>query len=66
MQLREWLIKNGKTPDQFRREIGLSASASVYRYLCGKRIPRPEIMERIRQATNGEVQPNDFFKDEAA
>lgn len=60
MNLRPYLEENGISPAEFAREIRVEP-ASVHRYLSGERIPRPEILERIIQATNGAVQANDFF-----
>lgn len=60
MNLRPYLEENEISPAQFAREIRVE-TASVHRYLCGERIPRREIMERIVRATNGAVQANDFF-----
>jgi len=42
------------------RAIGVTPQA-VGRYECGKRIPGREVMERIREITNGQVTPDDFY-----
>lgn len=60
MNLRLFLDETKITPAAFARSIYVSAQ-TVHRYLDGIRIPRPEILERITKATNGAVQPNDFF-----
>ena len=50
----------------FADKIGVT-HAAVSRYEHG-RVPTPAVMKRIRDATGGQVQPNDFFDspDEAA
>lgn len=44
----------------FAAEIGVSRQA-LHRYREGQRTPRPEIMVRIREASNGKVTANDFL-----
>jgi transcriptional regulator with XRE-family HTH domain len=44
----------------FAGRIGVTATA-LQRYLDGERRPRAAILERIHRATDGAVQPNDFF-----
>lgn len=36
--------------------------ATVSRYINGRRMPGPEVMQRIFALTEGEIQPNDFYK----
>lgn len=38
-----------------------STATSVSRYVTGERIPEPEIMQRIFDATGGLVTANDFY-----
>ena len=61
MKLETWLSGSNKTIAQFRKELGVSSIATTYRYLRGERIPRPEIMRRISEITNGQVTPDDFY-----
>jgi transcriptional regulator with XRE-family HTH domain len=60
MKLRAHLTQTGTSVAEFSRKIGVSKMA-VQHWVSGNRIPRPEIMKRITEATNGAVQPNDFF-----
>jgi hypothetical protein len=48
---------------EFSRRIGVSAQ-SMHRYLRFNRCPSPKIMEKIIFETNGQVLPNDFFKEQ--
>lgn len=56
-----WLTERGMTEQAFGLEIGVS-QAAVHRYRTGKRLPKPEVMARIRQATAGEVGPHSFYE----
>lgn len=58
--LGRYLHENNLTLETFADRIGVS-HASVSRYVAGKRLPDPAIMGRIREATDGAVQPNDFY-----
>lgn len=42
------------------RAIGVG-QAAVNRYIRGERIPRPDVMRRIVETTNGAVGPADFY-----
>ena len=61
MQLRRWLDNRDITVADFAARIGVTAQA-VHRYVAGERVPRRDVMERIKRATRGAVQPNDFFR----
>lgn len=60
MKLRTYLDVNSIGPADFAGMIKVS-TAALHRYMAGDRIPRPEILERISNVTNGAVKPNDFF-----
>lgn len=60
MRLREYLLAREISMTVFAERIGVSPQA-VHRYLNGERLPRREVMERIKAETRGAVQPNDFF-----
>lgn len=60
MDLRAYLEREETTYSAFARKIGVSPQA-VQRYVKGDRRPSAEIMTTIRGATDGAVQPNDFF-----
>lgn len=60
MTLIDYLRTNGLTYTAFAGEVGVSVEA-VRRYARGKRLPRPAIMERIVEATDGAVTVQDFY-----
>lgn len=45
----------------FASRIGVKGKATIYRYINGVSIPRPDTMLRIEEETGGLVTPNDFF-----
>ena len=70
MKLSEYIRTNFQNQEAFAFLIGVS-QATVSRYLSDEFIPSKKTMEKIKEVTNGEVQPNDFYslkddKDEAA
>lgn len=60
MLLKKFLKQKKLTQKQFSERIGITSSA-INQYCSGRRKPLPNIMERIIDATNGEVTPNDFY-----
>ena len=60
MKLERWIEANGHDEAAFAVLIGTTEMA-VRRYCRGDRIPAKEQMQRIWQATNGDVTPNDFY-----
>lgn len=60
MRLSEYLAAEKIEPLEFARRLRAHHSA-VYRYLEGKRIPRPAQMRRIEKLTGGKVTPADFY-----
>ena len=60
MTLDEFLSSSRLTVAEFADRIGVR-SASVHRYRNRERIPRPEQMARIREATGGAVTADDFY-----
>ena len=60
MILIEYLRQNDLTMARFAELIGVSTSAAQ-RYAARERIPRATIMRRIVEATDGAVQPQDFY-----
>ncbi len=64
MNLGDFLKEQGLTISEFAEMVGV-AEASMSRYAAGKRIPRPDILRRIAEASGGRVQANDFFADPA-
>jgi transcriptional regulator with XRE-family HTH domain len=66
MKLSDWLKQSDVTITAFSERIGVTRSA-VYSYLRkskhDRNVPSPEVMIRISAATDGLVQPNDFYPD---
>jgi hypothetical protein len=60
MLLRTYLDMHQMPVARFAATIQVG-EAAVYRYLSG-RVPEPEVLERIAQATAGAVLPNDFHQ----
>ncbi|MEM7625873.1 MAG: helix-turn-helix transcriptional regulator [Planctomycetota bacterium] len=60
MKLSDYLISQQLGPAEFARRIGVGRM-SIHRYIRGERFPRPEVLQRIYQATAGQVTPNDFL-----
>ena len=46
---------------EFARLIGVGSRMAVMRYRRGERIPRPDVMRRIVEVTEGQVGPADFY-----
>ncbi|MCA6305262.1 MAG: helix-turn-helix transcriptional regulator [Phenylobacterium sp.] len=61
MKLAVYLAQPGVSQTQIARRVGVS-QAAISRYATGRRVPRPDVMARIRDATGGQVQPNDWFE----
>lgn len=59
MKLADWLATEKLSDEEFAARIDTTRQA-VWRYRTG-RIPKREVMSRISQATNGDVQPADFY-----
>jgi glutamine synthetase len=61
MKLGNFLSESGFSVRDFAKTVNVT-EAAMSRYVSGKRLPRTEIMQRIVDASHGEVQPNDFFE----
>lgn len=61
MKLSEFMAERSIPDAEFARLIGVSSRMAVMRYRRGERIPRPEVMRRIVEVTNGAVGPADFY-----
>lgn len=59
------LSGSGFSVRDFAKTVNVT-EAAMSRYVSGKRMPRTEIMQRIVDASHGEVQSNDFFEREQA
>jgi len=60
MNLKQWMTRHGVTGLELAKALGI-ASQTVYRYAHGQRVPGKSMMLRICEATDGEVEPNDFY-----
>lgn len=60
MQLKDYLKQAELNYTEFAKRIGVATARTVQRYADGKRLPEPEIMRKINDATDGKVTPNDF------
>ena len=61
MDLQTYISLKGMSQEQFAQRIGVKQK-SVSRYAAGERVPHPKIMSDIYSATNGAVEPNDFYE----
>jgi len=62
MKISDWLEAQEISDSDLAERIGVSRQA-LYRYKAGHRTPRPSIIHRIREATNGAVTADDFLPD---
>ena len=60
MKLADYLDERNLTHSDMARRIGTSTEA-VRRYANGLRLPKPEIMGRIIETTEGVVEHADFY-----
>ena len=58
--LDEWIFNQASTRKKLADNLGIS-EASLSRYLSGDRVPKPEIMRKIIEVTNGIVNPQSFY-----
>jgi transcriptional regulator with XRE-family HTH domain len=65
MKLQQFLDLNNISRADFAKVIGVSEVA-ITRYVGGRRMPRPELLVKIKEATNGAVTPNDFLPEQEA
>ena len=61
MQLQSYITAHGLSRPAFAARIGVTPQA-LHRYLSGARVPHKDVLRRIAEATDGAVQPNDFFQ----
>ena len=60
MTLDQYLSFTATSRRVFAERIGVS-QVSITRYLAGSRLPRPDEMRRIYDATGGMVSADDFY-----
>ena len=61
MDFQTYISLKGMSQEQFAQRIGVKQK-SVSRYAAGERVPHPKIMSDIYSATDGAVEPNDFYE----
>lgn len=61
MTLSEWMQQSGVNDQKLSEKLGISRSA-VTQYRLGDRMPRPEILVRLVEATDNQVSPIDLVK----
>ncbi len=62
MKLKDYLAKKHLTIADFAAEMGLTYAA-VRQYVNAGRVPKPSVMRKIIEKTNGEVRPSDFYEE---
>ena len=60
MRLKEYFEINGITPDMAAEALDTTV-VSINRYLKGRRIPKFEMVLKIKSWTSGAVMPNDWY-----
>lgn len=60
MKLKDYLKEKHLSIADFAAEIGLTYAA-VRQYVNAGRVPKPSVMVRIIEKTNGKVRPSDFY-----
>jgi len=61
MGLNEWMDSVGMTDGEMAQRVGCSRSA-ISRYRSGERMPRPDTLIKLVEATNNDVSPMDFVR----
>lgn len=61
MTLDEFRRAHGWSVSELAKKLGLHDARSAQRYLSGARMPRPDVMRRIIDVTEGKVGPADFY-----
>lgn len=59
MTLNDYMRDNGFTDEAMSKKVGVSRSA-ITQYRLGDRMPKPEIMVRLVEATDAKVNPMDL------
>jgi transcriptional regulator with XRE-family HTH domain len=65
MKLIDYMTSNNINAAKLAEKANVPAS-TITRLLSGARVPRLSLLEKIMEATNGAVTPNDFLSDDAA
>lgn len=61
MQLSTYMKERGIDDDAMASLIGDCSASAVRKWKYGERVPRPNHLRRIVEATEGAVTANDFF-----
>ena len=59
-RIQDYLDKEGITQSEFARAVGVSP-ASICHYISGRRVPRKNIIKRIKRVTKGLIDANVFY-----
>ncbi len=59
MKLASWLDINRLSDAEFARRVGVPRQ-TIGRYKLGERFPKPNLLNKIYKATEGQVTANDF------
>lgn len=65
MTLFDYMAKRSLTDDQMARLLGDCSPGAVKKWRYRERIPRPEFLIRIKEATKGKVTLEDFMREPA-
>lgn len=60
MTLQDWLTANKVTKYRAAKDLGV-AWTSLWRWITGRALPRPEQMRAVEAYTKGAVTPNDWI-----
>lgn len=60
MKLSAYMTDKKLTPEEMAEKIGNVSASGVIKWAREERVPRKDQMQRIYEATNGMVTPNDF------
>lgn len=61
MKLEQYLEKEGISAADFGKRINVGRM-TMHRYLKKGRVPRTDVMKKIREETGGQVTADDFFE----
>lgn len=60
MTLKDYLERQSLSEKAFAATVGADQS-TIHRVKTGALVPRPDLMKRIVEATQGDVTPNDLY-----
>ncbi|WP_337846955.1 helix-turn-helix transcriptional regulator [Sphingomonas sp.] len=62
MQLKDFRSMKGWTLQELAEKVGVKHARTVHRHETGEDFPRPGILERYEEVTDGAVRYEDFVK----